>query len=411
MSSLTKRRKNYYSRIQVRVGNPKDNKRKIVYIKLDTQTYSFAKKRNAIVTKEENKIRVEIRQGLATKSDLLTINDNSDWEWLKKDGSRTSIKLHTLGEYADKFIKYQGIKQRKESTINGYQYSLQKFIDSVGSTMLVSDLTDEHIDIFIEYCEKKGLNLVSIDSNLKSVSAFLHWCHRRNYIERIPTIDLSRPIIEDKWLTELEYNAILNFEYKPTHNNYNLHLNYKRYKKVFKLYAETGMRLSEGFYGILTEDENGIWLAIPNEHSKNKIGRTIELNKEQRDTIKMMQTLWYENDCTTNHIKYYSRMFRKVCDKLDIPKNKSFHSLRHYFGKTQVTITGSIYKVSGMMGHSSTRVTENSYVKGYDKKATLRDFPSLKQYLITPQNRLKQGVETPNWRHQLEDLKDSSSIN
>jgi len=411
MSSLTKRRKNYYSRIQVRVGNPKDNKRKIVYIKLDTQTYSFAKKRNAIVTKEENKIRVEIRQGLATKSDLLTINDNSDWEWLKKDGSRTSIKLHTLGEYADKFIKYQGIKQRKESTINGYQYSLQKFIDSVGSTMLVSDLTDEHIDIFIEYCEKKGLNLVSIDSNLKSVSAFLHWCHRRNYIERIPTIDLFRPIIEDKWLTELEYNAILNFEYKPTHNNYNLHLNYKRYKKVFKLYAETGMRLSEGFYGILTEDENGIWLAIPNEHSKNKIGRTIELNKEQRDTIKMMQTLWYENDCTTNHIKYYSRMFRKVCDKLDIPKNKSFHSLRHYFGKTQVTITGSIYKVSGMMGHSSTRVTENSYVKGYDKKATLRDFPSLKQYLITPQNRLKQGVETPNWRHQLEDLKDSSSIN
>ena len=84
-------------------------------------------------------------------------------------------------------------------------------------------------------------------------------------------------------------------------------------------------------------------------------------------------------------------MFRKVCDKLDIPKNKSFHSLRHYFGKTQVTITGSIYKVSGMMGHSSVKVTEESYVKGFDKKSTLRDFPSLKKYLITPQNRLKTG--------------------
>ena len=410
MSSLTKRRKNYYSRIQVRVGNPKDNKRKIVYIKLDTHTYSFAKKRNAIVTKEENKIRVEIRQGLATKSDLLTINDNSDWEWLKKDGSRTSIKLHTLGEYADKFIKYQGIKKRKESTINGYRYSLKKFSNAVGSSMLVSDLNDEHIDIFIQYCEKKDLNLVSIDSNLKSVSAFLHWCKRRNYIERIPTIDLFRPIIEDKWLTELEYNAILNFEYKPTQNNYNLHLNYKRYKKVFKLYAETGMRLSEGFYGILTEDDNGIWLAIPNEHSKNKIGRTIELNKEQRDTINMMQTLWYENDCTKNHIKYYSRMFRKVCDKLEIPKNKSFHSLRHYFGKTQVTITGSIYKVSGMMGHSSTRVTEDSYVKGFDKKATLRDFPSLKKYLVTPQNRQITGVGTQEWEHKyLESINISST--
>ena len=391
MSSLQKKFNTYYSRVSVRVGDRKQDKRKEVYIKLSTDKYSDAKKRNAIVARAENKVRAEIRKGQASKSDLLNINEQHEWEWLKNDGSRTSIKLHTLGEYADKFIKYQGIKQRKKSTIQGYRYSLQKLIDSVGSTMLVSDINDEHIDRFIEYCEKRDLNLVSIDSNLKSVSAFLHWCKRRSYIERIPTIDLFRPIIEDKWLTEAEYNAILNFEYKPTPNNYNLSLNYKRYRKVFKLYGETGMRLSEGFYGILTEDDNGIWLAIPNEHSKNKIGRTIELNEEQRDTIKMMQTIWYENDCTKNHIKYYSRMFRKVCDKLDIPKNKSFHSLRHYFGKTQVTITGSIYKVSGMMGHSSTRVTEDSYIKGYDKKATLRDFPSLKKYLVTPQNRLKTG--------------------
>lgn len=268
MSSLTKRRNSYYSRIQVRVGRPQDNKRKIVYIKLLTEKYSDAKKRNALVTIRENEIRKEINMGEATKSDLLNINDNSEWEWVKQDGTRTSIKLHTLGEYADKFIKYQGIKQRKESTIVGYRYSLQKFVDAIGSNVLVSDINDEHIDRFIEHCEKRNLNLVSIDSNLKSLSAFMHWCKRRNYIERIPTIELFRPIIEDKWLTEAEYNAILNFEYEPTPNNYNLSLNYKRYAKVFKLYGETGMRLSEGFYGILTEDDNGIWLAIPNEHSK-----------------------------------------------------------------------------------------------------------------------------------------------
>ena len=189
--------------VAVRVGDRNDNRRKRIYVKLDTDRYAFAKKRNAIVTREENKIRAEIRKGLATKSDLLNINQIVEWEWLKNDGSTTSLKIHTLEEYADKFIKYQGIKKRKESTINGYQYSLKKFIDSVGGNVLVSDINDEHIDIFIEHCENAGLNLVSIDSNLKSVSAFLHWCHRRNYIERIPTIDLFRPIIEDKWLTEL----------------------------------------------------------------------------------------------------------------------------------------------------------------------------------------------------------------
>ena len=104
-------------------------------------------------------------------------------------------------------------------------------------------------------------------------------------------------------------------------------------------------------------------------------------------------------------------MFRKVCDKLNIPKNKSFHSLRHYFGKTQVTITGSIYKVSGMMGHSSVKVTEDSYVKGFDKKATLRDFPSLKKYLVTPQNRQITGVGTQAWEHKYLESINSSSTN
>ena len=48
--------------------------------------------------------------------------------------------------------------------------------------------------------------------------------------------------------------------------------------------------------------------------------------------------------------------------------------------------TPSLYQVSGLMGHSSIKVTEDYYVKGFDMKATLRDFPSLKKYLITPKN-------------------------
>jgi|LULH01.1.fsa_nt_gb integrase/recombinase XerD len=393
MSCLIKKNKrDYYSRVSVRVGDRQSNKRKDVYIKLDTYKYSFAKKRNAIVTREENKIRLEIKKGYATKSDLLNINELVEWEWLKECGL-TSMKIHTLKEYADKFIAYKTSKKMRESTIDSYRYSLNKFVDSIGSKVLVSDIRQDHIDDFVSYLENRQLSQASIDSNLKGVSVFLKWCEVRGYIEKCPIIEYIRPIIDDKWLTESEYNAILNFEYKPISNNYhsNLSLNYKRYAKVFKLYAETGMRLSEGFYGVLTEDENGIWLAIPNEHSKSKKGRTIELNEEQRDTILMMQRLWYENDCKKLHIKYYSRMFRKVCDKLNIPKNKSFHSLRHMFGKRMITITGNIYKVSGLMGHSSVKVTEDSYVKGFDRKSTLRDFPSLKPYLISDKNTQKQG--------------------
>jgi len=196
---------------------------------------------------------------------------------------------------------------------------------------------------------------------------------------------MATPNPKPEWLTETEYNQFITYDYYTD----------VRFPKMFKLYGETGMRLSEGFYGVLTEDDNGIWLAIPNEASKSGKGRTIQLNVEQRDTIKLIQSLWFEGGQKIDHIKYYSKIFMQVRDELGISKHKSFHSLRHYFGKSMVTITGNIYKVSGLMGHSSVKVTEDNYVKGFDKKSTLRDFPSLRQYLIDAKNTQNIGECTP----------------
>ena len=72
MASLQKRRKNYYSKIQVRVSK---DKRKSVYVNLLTTTYSKAKVRHHDVDAQEQKIRKEMRMGEATKSDLLNINN------------------------------------------------------------------------------------------------------------------------------------------------------------------------------------------------------------------------------------------------------------------------------------------------------------------------------------------------
>ncbi len=382
MATLVKKRNKYYSTISIRVGSRSLNKRKYVYITLLTDKYSFAKNRNRIVTKEEQKIRRDIRLGEATKSDLLNINETTDWSWIKSDGSATSQKLLTLDGYVDKFIRYKKIKKMRDATIDAYRYALSKFVKCVGGNYLVSDIDQQLIDDFTEELEGKKYELAesSIDSNLKSVSAFLNWCKQRGYIESVPIIELFRPILADKWLTEDEYNQMLNYDYSDD-----------RFPKMFKLYGETGMRLSEGFYGVLTEDDNGIWLAIPNEASKSKKGRTIQLNEEQADTIRLMQSLWLEGGQKIDHIKYYSKQFKRARNKLGLAEHKSFHSLRHYFGKTQVTISGNIYKVSGLMGHSSVKVTEDNYVKGFDRKSTLRDFPSLRRYLISAKNTQKVG--------------------
>ena len=395
MATLIKRAKKYYSKIAVRVGTNKLNKKKIVYVRLLTDRYSYAKKRNLMVTHREHKIRAEIRRGYLTKSDLLNINESTNWAWIKSDGTDTIERLVSLNDYVSKFIEYKKIKKMRDATIQSYTYALNKFVKSVGPNYLVSDISQENIDDFIEYLEHKNLSLSSIDSNLKSVSAFLNWCKVRGYLESVPIIELFRPTLDDKWLTESEYNSII--EYDGYSDD--------RFPKMFKLYAETGMRLSEGFYGVLTEDDNGIWLAIPNEASKSKKGRTIQLNQEQADTIRLIQSLWLESGQKIDHIKYYSKQFKRARNKLSISSHKSFHSLRHYFGKTQVTISGNIYKVSGLMGHSSVKVTEDSYVKGFDRKSTLRDFPSLRKYLIDSKSSQKVGGNTLIRIHKQEHLR------
>jgi len=386
MASLTKRRTKYYSRISVRIGTrysmvngiqKENHKKKYTYINLATDNGKYAIDRNAIVQREEDKIREQIRRGILTKSDLLNINDSIDWGWLKCNGTKTSRKVHTIEEYVNRFIKHSSNRNKKESTIITYGYALKRFVKYLGKYHLIQDTNNENIDDFIEHLQNEGLALSSIDSNLKSISSFLNWCVKRNYLEKCPNIELFNPIIEDKWLTEHEYNQMIDTDNFPN----------DRFPKMYKLYAETGMRLKEGFYGILTEDNNGIWLSIPNESSKSGKGRTIQLNEEQRDTIQMIQTLWIEGGSKIDHIKYYSKVFRQIRNKLGIDNNKTFHSLRHYFGKTMVTITGNIYLVSGLMGHSSVKVTESNYVKHFDRKSTLRDFPSLKKYLITDKNK------------------------
>ena len=372
MATLIKTGNKYRSKIQIRIGKSL----KAIYIDLDTPIKSQGKLRNEIVTTQVDKIKDEIKRNESTLNDLFNIDKNRDWSWVKQNGTRTSIRIVDVRVCVDEFITSSKLRGLRPSTIDSYTYALNRLVKIVNCPM--SDFSEFHLDRFIESL-KNDRNIKSdssINSNLKSVRALLKWCERRKYIDRCPHFEFLSFDRDDKWLTEQEYNDILNYK----------HYSDKRFKRAFKLYGETGMRLTEGFNGVLTEDENGIWLVIGKEYSKSHKTRTIPLNEEQRNTIQMIQSLWYEKGCSQSHIKYYSKVFKNVRNALGIDRNKSFHSLRHYYGKTMVIKTNSIYYVSGLMGHHSTSVTEKYYVKNHDQRKALKEFPSLKEYLQKNEN-------------------------
>jgi len=368
MSYLQKSGNKYRARIRVSIGS----KRKNILIDLNTSRKSEADTRNTIVTNEETAIRLKIRAGDKTINDLMNIDSSRDWSWVKHNGTKTSVKIIDVQECVNQFLEAVAVRGSRPTTIESYTYSLRRFCQVVDCP--ISDVNEVHIDDFIKHLrlDEKIKSDVTINSNLKGARAMLKWAERRRYIDRCPHFEFLKTDVSPKWLTEEEYDEILNYE----------HYTDKRFRRTFKLYAETGMRLSEGFNGVVTEDDNGIWLVLSKEHSKSHNQRTIPLTEEQRDTIRMIQSLWIEKGCTESHIKYYSKVFKNVRNACGIDRNKCFHSLRHYFGKTMVIRSrGNIYYVSGLMGHSSVSVTEKYYVRTFDQRQTLKEFPALSKYL------------------------------
>ena len=88
MATLVKKGVKYYSRIQVRVGEHKLQKRKSVYVKLLTDKYSFAKKRNIIVNFMNDLVNPKDSNWLSVKNQensqfsvrgLYVKEDDQDW--------------------------------------------------------------------------------------------------------------------------------------------------------------------------------------------------------------------------------------------------------------------------------------------------------------------------------------------
>ena len=63
---------------------------------------------------------------------------------------------------------------------------------------------------------------------------------------------------------------------------------------------------------------------------------------------------WYECRSVQN-------AFRKEMNAAGLPKELTFHSLRHTFATRTLENGGNIYKVSKVMGHSTPMITSQFY--------------------------------------------------
>ena len=298
-----------------------------------------------------------------------------DFPWLNNDCSRTKVKPKSLIDTIHLFIDYRLTSENlRPKTIEINQRALDLFIEVVGN-IPVKSINLIHIDKFVQYSRSLNHSNHTINIGLRTIRTYLIWLYDRDIIPKVIRIkELQTDTNKTKYITEIEFNKLMALDF-----------GHPRFKRMFKLYWETGLRLSETFIGVI----NGNWLDIPADKSKNHKARSIQINREQIETIELLQ-LFHKNNPTLDSIKWYSKKFKKGLLKVGV-LDKHFHCMRHSFGARRIIETnGNIHLVRDEMGHSSVTVTER-YTR-LNRKRIVEDFPSLADKIYNQINGIKDTI-------------------
>jgi len=324
----------------------------------------------------ERKISVENifnqlkRTGLAHK-----IKDYK-FSWFNKDRKSGFKKPLTFREGHDIFIDKRKVSQ---STMAINLSCLNHWIEYLGGTYPIQDIKVKHLVEYIEQKKENGRSNTSINMDLRNLRTMLLYLKDIGKVFSILSFKRAMamcPINDEEpiYITEVEFKKIMVKDwcllYLPKR---------KFYKKVFQMYWDLGVRLSEPFISTIKDN----YLCIPK--LKNSRARKIRITDEHKLVIKEMHSK-YNSRPTRDHIMNYSKVFKKALRWCDIDESKHFHSLRHSYAlRRRIETNGNYQMVAKELGHKSYITTEK--YQRCDEHMLKDDFPSLKYLIETVENR------------------------
>lgn len=264
----------------------------------------------------------------------------------------------------------------KPRTVDRYKSNLDNFLRICKDRPM-----DAYRRIDIERYKQKrlkdGVKKVTVNIEIRGIKAAFNWAFKYNLIDCNPFKgqDFMFDVKTNKRaFTKKEIQKLL----EATENT-NIGL-------VIRLTYYTGMRLGEvsGLTWNYVHLEEKPFLHIPVELSKSGKPRQVPLVEKSLHIVKQLKHKLEEKK-KKNPVVYENRspeetyllqkkrgwgmyckrsiqdMFRKAMNKAGLPKELTFHCLRHSFATHILANNGDLYGVSKILGHSSTQVTQNFY--------------------------------------------------
>ena len=349
MASLKNRRGSWYAR--VRWETPNNNGRPEKQIPLRTTSKVTARERLIMV----NQVQDEIIE-------LHNKGEKYNFPWMNKDGKR-KIQYLTLKDAVTVWLKLRKSQGIADSTLDRNRQSMNTIMNVLGKSIRLTAITTKSIDRYTEVMSSKDYKPNGININLLTLTTFLKWAYRRNHINKLPFVEkvkIAKSL--PSYLSDMDFSKVI--EQSDDHHS-----------KVFIMYRNTGMRLTEPVLG----DLKGNTLAISAEHSKTRMERSILLNPEDVPIVYELQEQYknWRNKVKVKKTKYfadkYSKEFKRICRIVEL--DNKFHDLRHTFAVRRYLMTRDIYQVMKEMGH--TKVTTTQIYADFQISRLEFDFPSI----------------------------------
>jgi len=360
MASLTKRRKQYYSRVTY---YDEFGTQKFVAVPLRTTKKADAEVRN----KEVESFTATIQQDRAYK--------HIAFGWFS-GGGRTKIVDKTIPEIFEEYISIKRIDGVRESTIELNQLAIDSFTKQVGENVAVSKVTESHIDIWRQWSRMHhSPNTTNI--YLAKLKTFFRFCYKKRYLKReLDIVMVNADVKPPMYLSDEKLKQLFATDCVDIH-----------YRKAFAFYVATGCRLKEPFEATIS----GNWLIITPDVAKAHKTREVELSEQALTVLLEMRQRYQERIGKSMHgtwanthdgiIDSYSKQFKGAVTQLGFGEHK-FHNLRDTFAVRRWIETGDIYAVSKEIGHSSVIMTQK--YANFNLRKLAVDFPSLNEKYIQP---------------------------
>jgi len=323
--------------------------------------------------KASKKKRKEAQQEAKLKAADLLVDYFKEQRILEEEESKAMVLSDYLQEY---YWPHVGATCA-DSTLVSYQGALNHFMRIIGDKPL-DEYDRKMISKYkIHRLDKEDIAKTTINIEIRSIKAAFSWAYKNDFVQNHPYKGqdfMFKTKSKKREFKRYEIDKLIE------------HTEGKHIGLVIKLAYFTGMRIGEMTqitWDMVSLQERYIY--IPEEITKTN-ERMIPLGKKAYYIVKMLGNILdkkmeeapekYKNvtreECfllqkKRGHGQYARRsiqdQFRKQMNKAGLPKELTFHCLRHSFATHILeNPNADLFGVSKLLGHTTPNVTSNFYV-------------------------------------------------